>query len=824
MQKPNRHNAPGLYFSDRLAAALERIPEYPLTVIEAPLGYGKTTAVKEYADRAGFDVLWQTVYDNTAAHFWKGFCTLFARLDSACALSLEEVGLPEDSAARRVAVSLIAGVTLKGTTILVIDDHHLLTTNAIHEFITYLAKNRLSGLHIVLTTRMASLEALDELKLKGLAQHINQKLLELTPDEITKYYKCCGVRLRQEEAATLYTYTEGWISALYLCLLSFLQDGRLEKPTNLQELLAKVVYRPLSDELKVFLLRLCLFDHFTLQQAQAMWQHNNAANLLRQLMNQNAFIQYDTRNQTYQMHNIFTGYLRELFGELAEEDRQEIWQAAGEWHVRDGDYLAAMEAYYQARDFDKLLAAVELDKGNSINNEHKEAIFRYFDECPNEISQVHPIAEVLYARELLIFGEMERFALLCQELDDHINQIADAAMKNWLAGEMELVLMFTKYNDIEGMADHVRKAGELLPGASKLCDNNTPWTLGMPSVLYMFYRESGALQQDVHNLLTIMPLYYKLTANHGSGVEHVMEAERYYYLGDFENAEIVCHKALRTGQFARQIGSVVCAFFLQVRLALARGNLAWAQKLLDEMRAEIKASRQVLYLHTADLCESFVYAHLKQADNIPTWVRTGDFGASRLLRPVLAYFYTIYGRVLLITGQERKLLGIAEHLVDTASFFPNLLGLIYANIYIAAANEKIFRRETALSSLQQAFELALPDGMAMPFVENADLIQPLLEELNNKGIYREETARILRLSAGYRQAIVNMKEPTSGTAAKAELTEREREIALWVADGLTNKEIAVTLEISENTVKTLLKRIFEKLGVNSRILLKEYFK
>lgn len=95
MRKPNRNNAPGLYFSERLAAALERIPEYPLTVIEAPMGYGKTTAVKEYAARAGFEVLWQTVYDNTAAHFWNGFCVLFDRLDSACALSLEEVGLPE---------------------------------------------------------------------------------------------------------------------------------------------------------------------------------------------------------------------------------------------------------------------------------------------------------------------------------------------------------------------------------------------------------------------------------------------------------------------------------------------------------------------------------------------------------------------------------------------------------------------------------------------------------------------------------------------------------------------------------------------------------
>ena len=43
------------------------------------------------------------------------------------------------------------------------------------------------------------------------------------------------------------------------------------------------------------------------------------------------------------------------------------------------------------------------------------------------------------------------------------------------------------------------------------------------------------------------------------------------------------------------------------------------------------------------------------------------------------------------------------------------------------------------------------------------------------------------------------------------------------ADGLTNREIAVGLNISENTVKTLLKRSFEKIGVNSRALLKEKF-
>lgn len=49
------------------------------------------------------------------------------------------------------------------------------------------------------------------------------------------------------------------------------------------------------------------------------------------------------------------------------------------------------------------------------------------------------------------------------------------------------------------------------------------------------------------------------------------------------------------------------------------------------------------------------------------------------------------------------------------------------------------------------------------------------------------------------------------------LTPRELEILESIADGLSNREIAARLFVSENTVKTHSSRVFDKLGVQRRV-------
>ena len=51
---------------------------------------------------------------------------------------------------------------------------------------------------------------------------------------------------------------------------------------------------------------------------------------------------------------------------------------------------------------------------------------------------------------------------------------------------------------------------------------------------------------------------------------------------------------------------------------------------------------------------------------------------------------------------------------------------------------------------------------------------------------------------------------------RAPLADRETEVLRLLVQGLTNKEIAVRLDVSESTVKNILQQLFAKTGVRTR--------
>lgn len=86
-----------------------------------------------------------------------------------------------------------------------------------------------------------------------------------------------------------------------------------------------------------------------------------------------------------------------------------------------------------------------------------------------------------------------------------------------------------------------------------------------------------------------------------------------------------------------------------------------------------------------------------------------------------------------------------------------------------------------------------------------------------KDVSPEELVKAIRTVNAGRKFIPNyIANVLSENIGQEELTKSEQRILQMIVGGMSNKEIAFALDISENTVKTHNKNIFDKIGVSDR--------
>jgi DNA-binding NarL/FixJ family response regulator len=73
-----------------------------------------------------------------------------------------------------------------------------------------------------------------------------------------------------------------------------------------------------------------------------------------------------------------------------------------------------------------------------------------------------------------------------------------------------------------------------------------------------------------------------------------------------------------------------------------------------------------------------------------------------------------------------------------------------------------------------------------------------------------------RFAASYRESVAGLPSALEGRLALEELPPRERQIAVLMAEGMTNREASAILYISIETVKWHAKNVLRKLGVRNR--------
>ena len=124
------------------------------------------------------------------------------------------------------------------------------------------------------------------------------------------------------------------------------------------------------------------------------------------------------------------------------------------------------------------------------------------------------------------------------------------------------------------------------------------------------------------------------------------------------------------------------------------------------------------------------------------------------------------------------------------------------------ALRRLGKEQAARQALREAWSLAQPDGILLPFAESDPCLDALLDVLT-KGKTRE---RLHTLAARFRAGREATRQEQN-LLERCGLTERELEIAYLAAQRKSSREIAEILSISVKSVNNRLNAVYEKLGL-----------
>jgi LuxR family maltose regulon positive regulatory protein len=174
----------------------------------------------------------------------------------------------------------------------------------------------------------------------------------------------------------------------------------------------------------------------------------------------------------------------------------------------------------------------------------------------------------------------------------------------------------------------------------------------------------------------------------------------------------------------------------------------------------------------------------------------------------------------------RLSLDILDGLLDVAERSHNPRSKITILALRALALDAQEHTGQALTTLQEAVDLARPGGFLRAFVDLGQRMEELLGRLADQSSAPEPIRRVLAAfpGSGQRTATAEMqarpeprRRPEAGGPALVEsLTARELEVLTMLREPLWPKEIARRLDISYLTVKRHTVNIYGKLGVNTR--------
>jgi LuxR family maltose regulon positive regulatory protein len=824
---------------------LERGAGQRLTLVVGAAGAGKSVLLSSWAATRPGPTCWLSCdeADRNAVRFWAGFieaCRVAAPWFGADAADL----LAMDNTVSADVIASIANdaAKLPAGSAVIVDDFHTAAAAVAAGMTDLVDRWPATTAQLVLASRADPPLRLHRSRMAGELCELRARDLYLTLAETRDFLASFGVQVSADELATLHQRTEGWTAALQMVALSLrgtVDPGRKARALEVRshaiaEYFVSEVLEQQPPELAQFMLDTCILGELTAGVCAAVTGREDAAALLRAIRTAHLFVvALDDECSSFRYHHLARQLLR---AELRARDparEQKLHLQAAEWFDAEGDSRRAARHFLAARQADRALTLMEnrvvpdfladpvipapLDLGMIEDSLLADAPDRVLTVAADLLLSGDVIRGGYYLdllervdppipRESKLWARFMAFRSVRHVLTGEAREAVSAARAAWAIKErLQLsddwnaavpMILPTAYSWLEDFPAVEREAAVAL-AAPELTESVK--LVMVPGVRALAWFEAGHLRQAAEMAATAHAEARRLGfERHFFAVDYLrtlagLALER----RDLDMAEELTERALSIAERRRPMFEFL-ALLDRSSVWAARGQVREALATVETARRVLASTRSVL-LTRADELEALLLLSL------------GDRSSAAALASELplARRGLLLARIALASGDHRA---ASEHLrsASDADLTPRR-ALVRHLLLAAAAIER--GDPTAAGVFGGAIQTARQEGYLDTVVSTAPQLATYLIDHAAQARRDPFVEQLVTASLDMRAAQPHTVRP--GKSLAEPLTAAELRI-LKLLPTSTYLQIAEILFISHNTVKTHLRSVYQKLGVESR--------
>ncbi|HEY5901985.1 MAG TPA: LuxR C-terminal-related transcriptional regulator [Anaerolineales bacterium] len=868
----------GRVLRPRLQEQILRGLRGPLTLVIAPAGFGKTVLVASCLPECKASVAWLSLEkdDNQEGRFLRYLTS--ALHEAAVQVGTEAAEMLAGSmqaSPQAVLTSLINDLDAVGRDlVLVLDDYQFISSQAVHEQLTFLLEHRPACLHLAIASRSDPPLPLARLRARGQTVELRAADLSFSAPEAAEFLNVVmGLHLDAESIATLQGRTEGWIAGLQMAALSMRNRDDVAgfidafSGTNryILDYLLEEVLAGQPPEVQNFLLRTSILDRLSARLCDALLAGDEAAGgsleVLEYLERANIFLlPVDEDRVWYRYHHLFADLLRtQLQRSVASEEAARLHRRAAAWHEQYGSIQQAIQHASMASDDAMVERLVEHSYVDLLNRGEMSAVRFWAGRLSRDLVHSRPRLCLYEAFSHSWFGELDQADRLLDAAEKRIRRPgtpADGSLLGFLAYIQSRVTAMR--GDLPRAIELALIAREQLPSANLALKLDMGITLGF---LYFLHGDAGPaaefLEQTIRSGKSIGAVLNPVAAA-------CVLARLYAYCGQLHRSHDLYLQASDwiQGDGGKHLGAsslvdvgvadVLCEWNdLDRALALVERGLAsipqWGKpddlilpqltlarihQARGDMEATLQAVEQAKRIaaacgifpeaaHALELAQARLW--LGQGDLLAArrWAeaRERDFGTDPPFRIEDEAVHLAGARVLTALDSPDQALWILEHMEETALPAGRMGRVIEISMLRALALQKKGDSGQALLALERSLELAGPEGYMRIFLDEGTPIRKLLMQSHARSgpaSIQEYAGRLLSAFDQESRDASAMEGAAQSGQLIEQLSPRELEVLRLMALGCSNDEIAGQLFVARGTVKAHSASIYRKLDAANR--------